>query len=61
MGREGDLPVRLRGENGIIESTVRFRYRDITLNNITPRFGPRYFFMCVPVGLPTKDENLKTT
>ena len=28
-GRETDLPVRLRGDNGIIESSVRFRYRDI--------------------------------
>jgi len=41
VGREGDLPIRLRGDNGIIESTVKFRYRDITVSGVTPKFGPR--------------------
>ena len=40
VGRPTELPVRLRGDNGIIESVVKFRYRDITLENVTPRFGP---------------------
>ena len=38
--QETDLPVRLQGDNGIIESVVKFRYRDIRIDNVTPRYGP---------------------
>merc|ERR1719410_1213983 len=38
--KETDLPVRLQGDNGIIESVVKFRYRDIRIDNVTPRYGP---------------------
>jgi len=37
---ETDLPVRLRGDNGIIESSVKFRYREIVLDAVTPKYGP---------------------
>ena len=32
--------MRLQGDNGIIESSVKFRYRDIRLDNVSPKFGP---------------------
>ena len=32
--------MRLQGDNGIIESVVKFRYRDIRIDNVTPRYGP---------------------
>ena len=35
-----DEPVRLQGDNGIIESVIKFRYRDIRIDNVTPRYGP---------------------
>jgi len=38
--QESDLPVKLQGDNGIIESVVKFRYRDIRLDNVMPRYGP---------------------
>jgi len=41
VGRETDLAVRLRGDNGIIESTVKFRYREITVTRVLPSKGPR--------------------
>ena len=34
------MPVRLQGDNGIIESVIKFRYRDIQVDNVTPKFGP---------------------
>ena len=34
------MPVRLQGDNGIIESVIKFRYRDIRVDNVTPKFGP---------------------
>jgi plexin A len=40
VSRESDLPVRLRTDNGIIESVVKFRYRDVGVTSVTPRFGP---------------------
>ena len=38
--QESELPVRLQGDNGIIESAVKFRYREFRVDNVTPRFGP---------------------
>jgi len=35
-----ELPVQLLGDNGIIESIVKFRYRDIEIHNVKPSFGP---------------------
>ena len=32
--------MRLQGDNGIIESVIKFRYRDIRVDNVTPKFGP---------------------
>ena len=40
VNRETDLPVRLRSDNGMIESVVKFRYRDVGVTSVTPRFGP---------------------
>lgn len=32
--------MRLQGDNGIIESVIKFRYRDVRIDNVTPRYGP---------------------
>lgn len=40
MAHPVDLPVQLRGDNGVIESIVKFRYRDIRINHVKPGYGP---------------------